>query len=300
MTIRSSPHHKTAIMWALTLFFDKSKIKPPNPMTHIMNTPAPLKHIRIIMIGTTLPANIGSAARAMHTMGLSDLVVVSPRLPIDETSHANAAGAVSVLENTRIVATLDEALADCSLIFAASARTRHLPRPVISPSQSADILTRFFNQHDHNNPPKVAILFGREDRGLTNDELAAADYHIQIPANPDYPVLNVAAAVQVISSFIYDKFHQSAKQDDSRHGENDALITLNIRQDWDEPAISHAQKDALDHAIIHLMTQLHLADTDDLKNLPHRLSRLTSRVQLDQKEYALLRALIAKISQKLK
>lgn len=266
------------------------------PKHNTMNKLKFLNHIRIIMIGTTLPANIGSAARAMYTMGLSDLVVVNPRLPIDDASIANAAGATCVLDKARIIATLDEALADYSLVFAASARTRHLPRPVISPSQSADILTHFFDQHDLTNPPKVAILFGREDRGLTNDELATADYHIQIPANPDYPVLNVAAAVQVIGSFIYDKFYQS-NQSDTDSSQN--TITLNIRQDWDEPAISHAQKDALDHAIIELMTKLNLADDSDLKNLPHRLSRLTSRVQLDQKEYALLRALLAKISQKL-
>lgn len=258
-----------------------------------MNKNNDLANIRIVMIGTTLPANIGSAARAMHTMGLSDLVVVNPRLPIDDTSHANAAGATDILANARIVDSVDEALADCSLILAASARMRHLPRPILSPRQSADILANFFAEHgSHISTPKAAILFGREDRGLTNDELALADYHIQIPANPDYPVLNVAAAIQVISAFIYDKYHQ-----DGEHGEQNLM--LHIRQDWDEPAITHAQQIQLDKSIIALLTQLQLADDNDLKNLPHRLSRLTSRVQLDQKEYALLRALIAKISQKL-
>ncbi|WP_323842146.1 MULTISPECIES: RNA methyltransferase [unclassified Moraxella] len=258
-----------------------------------------LKNIRIVMIGTTLPANIGSAARAMHTMGLDDLMIIKPRLPIDETSIASAAGAVSVLKKACIVNTLDEALADCSLVFAASARTRHLPRPVVTPSQSANILANFFTQQikqpDNKKPPKIAILFGREDRGLTNDELAAADYHIQIPANPDYPVLNVAAAVQVIGSFIYDRFIQS--NEDKSNNANQ--MTLTIRQDWDEAMITHSQKDALNDAIINLMTRLDLADSQDLKSLPSRLSRLSSRVQLDQKEYALLRSLIAKISQKI-
>ncbi|MCL1623364.1 RNA methyltransferase [Moraxella sp. Tifton1] len=265
-----------------------------------MNILKHLKHIRIIMIGTTLPANIGSAARAMHTMGLSDLVVVNPRLPIDETSHANAAGATSVLNNAVIVNTPEEALADCSLIFAASARTRHLPRPVVSPKQSADILTDYFSQHDNSQRPKVAILFGREDRGLTNDELAIADYHIQIPANPDYPVLNVASAIQVISSFIYDAFYQMTQLTPKNAQQHECQpLMLTIRQDWDEPAITHAQKQALNDAVVDLMTRLDLADANHLKNLPQRLSRLTSRLQLDQKEHALLRALIAKITQKL-
>lgn len=275
-----------------------------------MNRLAYLPHIRIIMVGTTLPANIGSAARAMHTMGLSDLVVVSPRLPVDESSHANAAGATQLLDEMRITDSIDEAVADCSLILAASARTRHLPRPVITPSQAAQILANFFDAHHntHNNTDNqadnqadnqhatIGILFGREDRGLTNDELALADYHIQIPANPDYPVLNVASAIQVIASFIY---HHFAQDGDDTHGLTDDGFYMTVRQDWDEPAINHTQKTKLNDRIIRLMCQLDLAKDDDLKNLPSRLSRLSSRMQLDQKEYALLSSLLAKIEQKL-
>nr|WP_241878011.1 RNA methyltransferase [Psychrobacter sp. PraFG1]UNK04419.1 RNA methyltransferase [Psychrobacter sp. PraFG1] len=155
-----------------------------------------LNSVRIVMVNTTLPANIGSAARAMLTMGLTDLVVVNPKHPIDEDSIAHAAGAKSVLDNCAVVDTLDEALSDCQLVFAASSRQRHIPRPVVTPDEAAQlVLDRPIGE------TKVAILFGREDRGLTNEELALADYHIQIDANPDYPVLNVASAVQVISSF---------------------------------------------------------------------------------------------------
>ena len=84
------------------------------------------------MVNTTLPANIGSAARAMLTMGLTDLVVVDPKLPIDEDSMAHAAGAKSVLANCTVVDSLEEALADCHLVFAASSRQRHIPRPVVN------------------------------------------------------------------------------------------------------------------------------------------------------------------------
>ncbi|WII95922.1 RNA methyltransferase [Moraxella haemolytica] len=267
-----------------------------------MNRLAHLSNIRIIMVGTTLPANIGSAARAMHTMGLSDLVVVNPRLPIDETSHAHAAGATTILDKARIANSIDEAVADCSLILAASARTRHLPRPTITPQQGAKVLANFFDTHTiHANSEQnttIGILFGREDRGLTNDELALADYHIQIPANPAYPVLNVASAIQVIASFIYHDFSQSPSDDVHDDTTNDGFY-LTIRQDWDEPAITHTQKTKLNNRIISLMCRLGLADTHDLKNLPNRLSRMNSRIQLDQKEYALLSALLAKIEQKL-
>ena len=243
-----------------------------------------LPNIRIIMINTTLPANIGSTARAMHTMGLSDLVVVSPRLPIDETSYANATGGASILDNARIVSTIQDAVHDCSLIFASSARTRHLPRPIITPTQSTTIMANFLTKNPNAN---IGILFGREDRGLTNDELALADYHIQIPANPAYPVLNVASAVQVITSAIYGHFADTTP--------TDTTLPIIIRADWDLPAITHTQRVSLQKNITDLMVQLNLARNDELKDLPNRLSRLVGRLQLDQKEYAILQALTAKL-----
>ena len=174
--------------------------------------------LQVIMVNTTLPANIGSAARAMHTMGLSRLTVVDPKLPIDETSVSHAAGGSELLSSAVIAPTLESAIADCQLVFAASSRSRHMPRPVVTPTQAAKIMFDFIDAQaalsaDDSNvdtssaatssKPNIAILFGREDRGLTNEELAYADYHIQIDANPAYPVLNVASAVQVIASFIF-------------------------------------------------------------------------------------------------
>lgn len=262
----------------------------------------PLSCIRMVMIGTTLPANIGSAARAMHTMGLGDLWVISPRLPIDDTSRANAAGATCVLDDAVISDDVQQALADCTLVFAASARSRHMPRPVITPYQAAHIAHSHHQQHAHHGKPcRIAVLFGREDRGLTNDELALADYHIQIPANPDYPVLNVASSMQVIASALYDVMihtHNSTDSTDSTDSTNNEL-DLSIRRQWDEPAITHAQKQQLQQHIIKLMITLELAQDGDLKHLPNRLSRLSSRLQLDQKEFALLQSVIAKINRKL-
>lgn len=284
-----------------------------------------LSRIRIVMIGTTLPANIGSAARALHTMGLDDLVVVNPRLPIDDSSYANAAGAGALLDKTCITKDLKDAIGDCTLIFAASARSRQMPRPVLTPSMAAQVALKQLSKTDPTNDlapsladtaqssddflnalPKIAILFGREDRGLTNEELSLADYHIQIPANPDYPVLNVASAIQVIAANFFDQFAStltsspliSTKQTQGVQQENHSL-PIHIRTDWDEPAITQAQAASLEGALIALMQRLNLAHDDDLKHLPNRLSRLNSRLQLDQKEYALIRALIAKIDKSL-
>ena len=275
-----------------------------------------LKNIKIVMVNTTLPANIGSAARAMLTMGLTDLVVVDPKLPIDEDSMAHAAGAKSVLANCTVVDSIEEALADCHLVFAASSRQRHIPRPVVNPNEAADIiLDRPIDE------TKIAILFGREDRGLTNQELALADYHIQIDANPEYPVLNVASAIQVIASFIYSRFlhydlnvanalTQEAHSQETHNQEiiateladNDNKIEVRQRQSWDMPAINQQQKNQLQTRIIELMQRLELVETtetDKLRELPSRLSRLLSRLQLDQKEFEIVSSIIAKIKRKL-
>ncbi|CAM3560777.1 tRNA (cytidine/uridine-2'-O-)-methyltransferase TrmJ [Psychrobacter glaciei] len=271
--------------------------------------------LQVVMVNTTLPANIGSAARAMHTMGLSRLTVVNPKLPIDETSVSHAAGGSEVLSSALIAPTLESAIGDCQLVFAASSRSRHLPRPVVTPTQAAKIMFDFLdkqsaftisnhtddNQSAHrNDKPNIAILFGREDRGLTNEELACADYHIQIDANPAYPVLNVASAVQVIASFIfaYAQTHIQTADDLDNNLSATAQPTLDVhlRQQWDEPAITQQQLQQLTQRTTDLMVHRGLANSEHLKSLPSRLSRLGSRLQLDQKEYQLLSALIAKLS----
>ncbi|MGM8891188.1 RNA methyltransferase [Psychrobacter sp. 1Y1] len=271
--------------------------------------------LQVVMVNTTLPANIGSAARAMHTMGLSRLTVVDPKLPIDETSVSHAAGGSELLSSALIAPTLESAISNCQLVFAASSRSRHLPRPVVTPTQAAKIMFDFIDAQaalsadDSNvdnsstatsNKPNIAILFGREDRGLTNEELAYADYHIQIDANPAYPVLNVASAVQVIASFIfaYAQTHTQTVDSLDSNTSTDAQSTINVnlRQQWDEPAINQQQLQQLTQRTTDLMVQRGLANSEHLKSLPSRLSRLGSRLQLDQKEYQLLSALIAKLS----
>lgn len=260
-----------------------------------------LQNIRIVMVNTTLPANIGSAARAMLTMGFSDLVVVDPKHPIDADSVAHAAGAKSVLDNCKVVDNLQQAIADCKLVFAASSRQRHIPRPVVTPDEAAKIIL----SHPVDDF-KVAVLFGREDRGLTNEELALADYHIQIDANPDYPVLNVASAIQVISSFFYSRFLQQSVDatptiKDQNHSNQNELQVIQ-RQYWDTPAINQQQKNGLQSRIIDLMHSLQLVEStenDKLRELPSRLSRLLSRLQLDQKEFEIISSIIAKIKRKL-
>lgn len=151
-----------------------------------------LDQIRIVLVNTSHTGNMGSAARAMKTMGLTQLVLVDPQSLPDDNAHALAAGASDVLANARIVSTLDEAIADCGLVIGTSARSRTLSWPMLDPREAGEKAVGEGMQHP------VALVFGRERTGLTNDELQKCHYHVAIPANPEYSSLNLAMAVQTI------------------------------------------------------------------------------------------------------
>lgn len=151
-----------------------------------------LDRIRVVLINTSHTGNIGSTARAMKTMGLSNLWLVDPVNEPDSHSSALAAGATDVLGNAKIVKTLDEAISGCRLVLATSARSRTLSWPELDPRESGLKLI------EEAQLGEVAIIFGRENNGLNNEELQKAHYHSIIPANPDYSSLNLAAAVQTL------------------------------------------------------------------------------------------------------
>ncbi|MFU1552706.1 tRNA (cytosine(32)/uridine(32)-2'-O)-methyltransferase TrmJ [Aeromonas sp. A04] len=151
-----------------------------------------LDQIRIVLVNTSHTGNMGSAARAMKTMGLTQLVLVDPQALPDDNAMALAAGASDVLANARIVSTLDEAIADCGLVIGTSARSRTLSWPMLDPREAGKKAVVEGVKHP------VALVFGRERTGLTNDELQKCHYHVAIAANPEYSSLNLAMAVQTI------------------------------------------------------------------------------------------------------
>ncbi|MBR9728946.1 tRNA (cytosine(32)/uridine(32)-2'-O)-methyltransferase TrmJ [Shewanella intestini] len=151
-----------------------------------------LSNIRVVLVGTSHPGNIGSTARAMKTMGLSNLYLAEPRVEPDGQSIALAAGASDILKNLTQVDSLQEAIADCSLVIATSARSRTLDWPMLDPREAGIKLSA----QSVDGP--VAIVFGRENHGLSNEELQKCNYHVAIPANPEYSSLNLAQAVQII------------------------------------------------------------------------------------------------------
>lgn len=158
-----------------------------------MNQTDSLANIRIVLVETSHPGNLGAVARAMKVMGLSDLRLVTPRCAIDDEARARASGAVDVLEAARICAALDEALAGTVLAAACTSRRRDLPHPAYTPRQAAPELLKLAAA------VPVAIVFGSETFGLSNEQLMKCRWLVNIPTNPDYASLNLGAAVQVLA-----------------------------------------------------------------------------------------------------
>lgn len=151
-----------------------------------------LDKIKIVLVNTSHTGNIGSVARAMKTMGLSQLVLVDPVSQPDGKASAMAAGAGDVLSTAKSVSTLAEAVADCALVVGTSARSRTLPWPMLDPRECGEKLITEVQNYP------VALVFGRENSGLSNEELQQCHFHVCIPANPEYSSLNLAAAVQTL------------------------------------------------------------------------------------------------------
>ncbi|MDG1750273.1 MAG: tRNA (cytosine(32)/uridine(32)-2'-O)-methyltransferase TrmJ [Thalassotalea sp.] len=167
-----------------------------------------LDSVRIVLVNTSDCRNIGSAARAMKTMGLSQLVLVDPIEMPNGQAQALAAGATDVLANAKVVNTLEEAITDCGLVVGTSARSRTLPWPMLDPRECGEKLISEVGDYP------VALVFGRESSGLTNDELQLCHFHVQIQANPEYSSLNLAMAVQTLSYEVRMAFlaHEKAQE----------------------------------------------------------------------------------------
>jgi len=169
-----------------------------------------LSNIRVVLVRTYHPGNIGSAARSMKTMGLTDLCLVNPRDYPHPEATKMAAGAVDMLNDVTITDSLADAIADCTVVVASTVRPRAYDLPELSPEQAAQHLV-----HGAKSNP-VALIFGPERMGLHNNDIQHAKYRVTIPANPEYSSLNMAAAVQTLSYEIY-KESLTPQPDSSKH-----------------------------------------------------------------------------------
>jgi len=250
---------------------------------------AHLSHVRIVMVNTTLPANIGSALRAMKTMGLSQLTLVAPKTYPHPDIDALAAGATDLIENIQIVETLEAAIKDCHLVFGTSARSRTIPWPLLDVRPAAVKALDAVVNHQQ----EIAIVFGREDRGLTNDELALANYHLTIPVNDLYGVLNVAQAIQVICY----ELRMSAIDIIGKETDSNANMHVTETEDmqWDEPLVTHEQMEQFYPHIEKMLAEIEFLDPKNPRLLPLRLRRLFGRIQLDRMEYHLLRGIFSRV-----
>ena len=173
-----------------------------------------LQNIRIVLVETSHTGNMGSVARAMKTMGLTNLYLVNPLVKPDSQAISLAAGASDVIGDAAIVDSLDEAIAGCSLVVGTSARSRTLPWPMLDARECGVKCVEEGAQ------APGAIVFGRERVGLTNDELQKCHYHVAIPANPEYSSLNLAMAVQILAYEVRMAFLQSGRTEQPQYEES--------------------------------------------------------------------------------
>lgn len=245
-----------------------------------------LDNIRIVLVNTSHQGNIGSAARAMKTMGLSDLVLVDPVEAPQSHASALAAGATDILAHARTVSTLHEAIADCSLVLATSARSRTLDWPMLSPREAGE--KAFAESQGH----KVALVFGRENSGLTNEELQLSQFHVHIPANPDYSSLNLAMAVQTLSYEIRMAWLAAESIQLQEGGP--------VQQESDSPA--YPRGDDLERFYQHLETSLTNSGfivRQHPGQVMNKLRRLFNRARPEENELNILRGMLSTYDKRL-
>lgn len=244
----------------------------PTPHSRFLIPTQPMPSIRFVLVRTSHPGNIGSAARAIRTMGFDRLVLVAPaQFPHDEAT-ALAAGAGDVLDNTLVVPDLVAALADCALVLGCTARRRSVELPLLSPREAAERIRA--------EPPgaQVAVVFGNERTGLENDELMRCHAAVHIPTDPGFSSLNLAQAVQVVAYEL------------RLAGDASAPMPTAVGATSDPPATV----EQLEHFFAHLAQTL-----DDIdfhkgrspRTIMKRLRRLFLRAQLDQREVRILRGI---------
>lgn len=229
--------------------------------------------VRIILVGTTHPGNIGACARAMKNMGLSDLMLVRPRHFPHEDATARASGANDILESVRVVENLDDALVDCVYVAGASARSRTINWPSFTPRECAARLLK------EGQTAKVAAVFGPEKSGLTNEDLDRCHALLTIPTDPGFSSLNLAMAVQILTYEL-------------------RMATLDGPPPVYEPEAPLASGEDLEHFYSHLqqvLTDSGFMDPANPRHLMRRLRRLFIRAEPDRNEINILRGIFASL-----
>jgi len=234
--------------------------------------------VQIVLVETSHPGNIGSVARAMKNMGLANLSLINPKKFPHQEATALAGNATEVLDNAKIFSSIQEAVNTSKVIYATSARERTIEWPTLTANDAASEIQELVA-----NEIEVSILFGREDRGLTNDELQLANKHLIIPAHPDYPVLNIAMSTQVVCYELY----QAAQKN-----------SVESWQDFPEYT-SEELNNLIDH-FNETVIALELVDLNNPKQIMTRMERMFRRLYPDQMEGNFLRGFLKAVNKRIK
>ena len=236
------------------------------------------RDVQIVLVETSHPGNIGSVARAMKNMGLANLALINPKKFPHQDATALAGNAKDVLDNAHIFSSIQEAVKSSKMIYATSARDRTIEWPTLTANDAAlEIQELVMNEIE------VSILFGREDRGLTNEELQLANKHLIIPAHPDYPVLNIAMSTQVVCYELY----QAAQN--------------NAVESWqDFPEYTSEELNNLINHFNETVAALDLVDSKNPKQIMTRMERMFRRLYPDQMEGNFLRGFLKAVNKRIK
>jgi len=239
------------------------------------------KQVKIILIETSNSANIGSALRAMKTMSFTKLCLVNPKDYPSEQVETLAANAKDLIEDIEVVKSIDEALEGLNFVIGTSSRTRKVPWP----NEPLDeVSPKIINES--NEGKNIGILFGREDRGLTNDELQRCNLHVHIPANESYPVLNIAMAVQVVCYQLYIDSHKNAITNKSSY--------------WDVPLAESNHVERLINHFVEVAAELEVFNKGNPRQIGARIKRMFTRIGLDEMEVNFFRGFLGAVEKKLK
>lgn len=239
-----------------------------------------LDNIRVVLVNTSHPGNIGGAARAMKNMGLSKLVLVQPEDFPSGDARARASGADDILQAAQVVDTLEDALTGCSLVIGTSARDRRIPWPLLDPRECGQTSVERAAGGE-----EVALVFGREYAGLTNEELQRCQYHVHIPSNPEFSSLNLAAAVQVLVYEVRMAFLAAENLPTKQEKlETTAMLdAVPVTADELERYYAHLEE---------TLVQIGFLDPEKPRHLMARLRRLYGRSEISKLEMNILRGIL--------
>jgi len=229
--------------------------------------------VGVVLVETSHPGNIGAVARAMKTMGLNKLTLVSPKTFPSAQATARAAGADDILYEATICNSLSEAISNSGWVVGTSARSRHIPWPEITPRDCAQRILEEVSQGE------VSIVFGRESSGLTNRELEQCNNVMRVPTDCSFASLNVAAAMQII-------------------GYELRLACLSVNEPNTQVSVDSVTNDDMEgfyHHLKEVLIQVDFLDESAPKLLMRRLKKIFNRIRLDRSELNILRGILSAV-----